>query len=71
MPLGSQLRYSRERGHGIYADNTQDNLQPGLRIQTQRRLASLENDLARAERRTVEKKNGGKYHMVKFFGESI
>ncbi|WVQ85053.1 hypothetical protein IAT38_007217 [Cryptococcus sp. DSM 104549] len=45
-----------------------DNLEPGLRVSTQRRLTSLEADLAAAERREVEKKNGQKYHMVKFFG---
>ncbi|ORY25952.1 hypothetical protein BCR39DRAFT_542702 [Naematelia encephala] len=44
-----------------------DTLDPGLRVQTERRLKSLEADLARAERRGVEKKNGEKYHMVKFF----
>ncbi|WVF68990.1 hypothetical protein IAT40_003764 [Kwoniella sp. CBS 6097] len=44
-----------------------DNLEPGLRVQTQRRLTSLEADLANAEKREVEKKNGAKYHMVKFF----
>lgn len=49
----------------------QDNLEPGLRISTQRRLTSLEADLARAEQRDVAKKNGGKYHMIKFFGTSI
>ncbi|WWC88642.1 uncharacterized protein L201_003555 [Kwoniella dendrophila CBS 6074] len=44
-----------------------DTLEPGLRVQTQRRLTSLENDLATALKRDVEKKNGAKYHMVKFF----
>ena len=31
---------------------------------TQRRLTSLESDLRKAERRELERKNGGKYHMV-------
>ncbi|WWC96274.1 hypothetical protein V866_003141 [Kwoniella sp. B9012] len=44
-----------------------DTLEPGLRVQTQRRLTSLEADLANAMKRDVEKKNGAKYHMVKFF----
>ncbi|WWC62765.1 uncharacterized protein I303_105362 [Kwoniella dejecticola CBS 10117] len=44
-----------------------DTLEPGLRVQTQRRLTSLEADLANALKRDVEKKNGAKYHMVKFF----
>ncbi|OCF57079.1 hypothetical protein L486_05938 [Kwoniella mangroviensis CBS 10435] len=44
-----------------------DTLEPGLRVQTQRRLTSLEADLANATKRDVEKKNGAKYHMVKFF----
>ncbi|WRT67951.1 uncharacterized protein IL334_004925 [Kwoniella shivajii] len=44
-----------------------ETLEPGLRVQTQRRLTSLEADLASALKRDVEKKNGAKYHMVKFF----
>lgn len=32
---------------------------------------SLEADLANAQKRDVEKKNGSKYHQVKFFGESV
>ena len=65
-----QLRLQKRHSARYDTDVPQDNLQPGLRIQTQRRLTSLENDLGKAERRNVEKKNGGKYHMVKFFGES-
>ncbi|CAK9780508.1 hypothetical protein CC85DRAFT_283429 [Cutaneotrichosporon oleaginosum] len=44
-----------------------ENLEPSLRISTQRRVAALEADLAAAEKRDVEKKNGAKYHAVKFF----
>lgn len=33
-------------------------------MSTQRRLTSLEADLAAAERRELEKKNGAKYHKV-------
>jgi hypothetical protein len=33
-------------------------------VQTERRLESLQADLAKAEKRDVEKKNGAKYHMV-------
>jgi len=33
-------------------------------------LVSLEADLANALKRDVEKKNGSKYHQVKFFGMS-
>jgi hypothetical protein len=36
-----------------------------LRVQTERRLTSLQADLAKAEHRTVERKNGEKYHMVR------
>ena len=42
-----------------------------MRISTERRLISLEADLANAHKRDVEKKNGSKYHQVKFFGESV
>ncbi|GMK53452.1 hypothetical protein CspeluHIS016_0100380 [Cutaneotrichosporon spelunceum] len=44
-----------------------ETLEPSLRIATQRRVAALEADLAAAERRDVEKKNGAKYHAIKFF----
>lgn len=44
--------------------NVQDNLAPALRVQTERRLTSLQADLAKAEHRTVERKNGERYHMV-------
>ncbi|KAJ9096021.1 hypothetical protein QFC21_005385 [Naganishia friedmannii] len=46
---------------------SKDNLAPALRVQTERRLTSLQADLAKAENRTVERKNGERYHMVKFF----
>lgn len=42
----------------------QDTLEPALRISTERRLVSLEADLATAQRREVEKKNGARYHQV-------
>lgn len=32
---------------------------------------SLEADLANAQKRDVEKKNGSKYHQVKFFGKTV
>lgn len=44
----------------------QDTLDPQLRIQTERRLASLNADLAKAQTRGVEQKNGEKYHMVRY-----
>ncbi|WVO18101.1 hypothetical protein L204_105803 [Cryptococcus depauperatus] len=46
---------------------SKDNLDPALRIQTQRRLTSLESDLAAAQRRNIERTNGARYHKVKFF----
>ena len=47
-----------------------DTLEPGKRLATQRRLTALEADLAAAERRAVESKNGERYHRIKFFGGS-
>ncbi|GFZ45005.1 rRNA-processing protein EFG1 [Saitozyma sp. JCM 24511] len=47
-----------------------DNLEPGLRVQTQRRLTSLMADLERAERRGVEKKFGARYHKVCYMSTS-
>ncbi|KAJ9119825.1 hypothetical protein QFC24_005538 [Naganishia onofrii] len=44
---------------------SKDNLAPALRVQTERRLTSLQADLAKAENRTVERKNGERYHMVR------
>ncbi|KAK4688117.1 hypothetical protein P7C73_g2000, partial [Tremellales sp. Uapishka_1] len=44
-----------------------ESLEPSLRVSTQRRLTALEADLAQASKREVEKKNGAKYHMVKFY----
>lgn len=49
--------------------SSQDTLDPALRVSTERRLASLQQDLAIAQSRTTEKEFGKKYHMVKFFGE--
>lgn len=55
--------------HCINSDSnvpvSKDNLEPALRVQTERRLTSLQADLAKAEHRTVERKNGEKYHMVR------
>ncbi|ODN93421.1 rRNA-processing protein EFG1 [Cryptococcus wingfieldii CBS 7118] len=64
LPGMSKLKGSIRQTKRLLA---KDNLDPGLRVNTQRRLASLEADLAAAERRELEKKNGAKYHKVKFF----
>ena len=41
-----------------------EKIEPGLKVQTERRLESLKADLKRAELGNVEKKNHEKYHMV-------
>ncbi|WVO24967.1 rRNA-processing protein EFG1 [Cryptococcus decagattii] len=64
IPGLSKLKSSIRQTKRLLA---KENLEPGLRVSTQRRLTSLEADLAAAERREVEKKNGAKYHKVKFF----
>ncbi|KAL0240569.1 rRNA-processing protein EFG1 [Cryptococcus tetragattii IND107] len=64
LPGLSKLKSSIRQTKRLLA---KENLEPGLRVSTQRRLTSLEADLAAAERREVEKKNGAKYHKVKFF----
>ncbi|ORX37241.1 hypothetical protein BD324DRAFT_625387 [Kockovaella imperatae] len=64
VPGLSKLKASIRQTKRLLAKDT---LEPGFKIATQRRLASLQADLAKAELREVEKKNGGKYHMVKFF----
>lgn len=46
----------------------QDNLEPGVRITTERRIAGLEQQLSSAEVSQKERKYASKYHMVKFFG---
>ncbi|EJT49005.1 hypothetical protein A1Q1_01916 [Trichosporon asahii var. asahii CBS 2479] len=58
--LKAQLRQARR----LLA---KDKLDSGIKVATERRIKSLENDLRLAERRGVEKKNGQKYHAVKFF----
>ncbi|CCA71527.1 related to rRNA-processing protein EFG1-Coprinopsis cinerea [Serendipita indica DSM 11827] len=44
-----------------------DNLTPDVRVTTERRLKSLESDLARAERAKLERTMATRYHKVKFF----
>ncbi|KAF8499355.1 hypothetical protein JB92DRAFT_2743813 [Gautieria morchelliformis] len=44
-----------------------DNLAADVRIETERRLRSLESDLAKAERTRQERTLAVKYHKVKFF----
>nr|KIR44760.1 rRNA-processing protein EFG1 [Cryptococcus bacillisporus CA1280] len=61
IPGLSKLKSSIRQTKRLLA---KENLEPGLRVSTQRRLTSLEADLAAAERREVEKKNGAKYHKV-------
>lgn len=55
--LKAQLRQARR----LLA---RDKLDSGIKVATERRIRSLENDLKLAERRGVEKKNGQKYHAV-------
>lgn len=55
--LKAQLRQARR----LLA---KDKLDSGIKVATERRIKSLENDLRLAERRGVEKKNGQKYHAV-------
>lgn len=47
----------------------QDSLAADVRVETERRLASLESDLAAAESARLEKTLSTRYHKVKFFGE--
>jgi hypothetical protein len=47
---------------------SRDDIKPDVRIQTERRLKSLEADLARAQTAAKERQYATKYHMVKFFG---
>ncbi|KAG9081877.1 18S rRNA maturation protein [Ceratobasidium sp. 370] len=44
-----------------------DDLAPDVRIQTERRLKSLEADLAKAETRRKERSMAVRYHKIKFF----
>jgi vacuolar-type H+-ATPase subunit I/STV1 len=41
-----------------------EGIEPGLKVQTERRLESLKADLRRAELNNVEKKNHERYHMA-------
>jgi len=44
-----------------------DNLAADVRVETERRLKSLESDLAKAEQSRKERTNAAKYHKIKFF----
>ncbi|PVF96581.1 hypothetical protein CPB86DRAFT_786800 [Serendipita vermifera] len=46
---------------------TKDNLNADVRVATERRLKSLENDLAKAELARTERTMSARYHKVKFF----
>ena len=46
----------------------QDDLNPDVRTTSERRLALLEDELAKAEQSNVEKKMVQRYRGVKFFG---
>lgn len=47
-----------------------DNLAANVRVETERRLKSLEGDLAKAEVGNKERTMAMRYHKVKFFGTS-
>lgn len=47
----------------------QDKLAADVRVETERRLKSLEADLETSERRRKERSLAMRYHKVKFFGE--
>lgn len=48
----------------------QDDLTPDVRTTSDRRLQTLESELAKAERSELEKKMVTKYRGIRFFGES-
>ena len=52
------------------ATNLKDNLAANVRVETERRLKSLEGDLAKAEVGNKERTMAMRYHKVKFFGTS-
>lgn len=47
----------------------QDNLAADVRVETERRLKSLQNDLEKAELVNRERTLAVRYHKVKFFGQ--
>jgi hypothetical protein len=48
-----------------------EGIEPGLKVQTERRLESLKADLRTAELGNVEKKNHERYHMVSQYHDSM
>lgn len=48
----------------------QDNLAADVRVETERRLKSLQKDLEKAETANKERALAVRYHKVKFFGQS-
>lgn len=49
----------------------QDDLAADVRVETERRLKSLQKDLENAEIANKERGLAVRYHKVKFFGQSI
>lgn len=51
--------------------SVQDNLAANVRVETERRLKSLQADLETAEAASKERAVAVRYHKVKFFGELL
>lgn len=68
MQRFAYLRHNRNTVLTLH--RLQDNLAAHVRIETERRLKSLEADLAQAERARKERALAQRYHKVKFFGAS-
>lgn len=49
----------------------QDNIAADVRVETERRLKSLQKDLETAETANKERAFAARYHKVKFFGQSV
>ncbi|PWN51364.1 hypothetical protein IE53DRAFT_386266 [Violaceomyces palustris] len=64
LPGASKLKASIRQTKRLLA---KENLAPGVKIEAERRLATLTQDLEKQERANVEKNRASKYHKIKFF----
>ncbi|KAF8515324.1 hypothetical protein BU17DRAFT_51737 [Hysterangium stoloniferum] len=64
LPGVQKIKSSLRQTRRLLAKN---NLAADVRVETERRLKSLESDLARAEQGRKERTNAARYHKIKFF----
>ncbi|PRT54869.1 rRNA-processing protein EFG1 [Wickerhamiella sorbophila] len=67
LPSGAGASKIRKRIRDLQRLLRKPGLSATKKVETERALASFEQDLEKVKTRNVEKKNAQKYHMVRFF----